>query len=399
MPKQKSSLKIVPGQDLHPAHLKRVIETSQAYTEEVNRSRIVYPDPDTVDFTSGGDELRQYQVTPQGFLSNSLGEELRQDAKGKKGGSKLPNPQQVLTEIRKYYQDAPLAGMNGNLILGELNLEFGDASKAKYFRESYIEILLHLHLLAVEEVDASWTNAMVQYMQQATGLNYLGFTSTANTRNQAVGFLVHPRLEVLKGPIEYSQVASVQGVPDLRPAYRLDLRDRTTGVEFSATVVHLKSMRGGPLATSAIRYKQLDILQKLLGPKYSGFVVGDLNWILTDKSLKDGDPLLNAGFQLFAPNDSTPTQAMGSRIDGWFFKSLSRQFRLYKVRAFWQNKQITRAFTDHGQTEGQLIFCEAQYQVGSEPNPGCADQNEPPSQVEPAELIRLPSFPSGSQTD
>lgn len=386
--KHKHSLCVVPGQDLHPCHLKKVIAASKAYTEEVNANRIVYPDPATIDFDS---EEAEFQVSPSGFISNALG--LAQRAKANKGGGgqgkpKLPNPQTVLTEIRKYYQGLPAAGTKGNLILGEFNAEFGDSSKARYFKDSYIEIASHVHLLGVIEVDAGWVNDVAGYV------GYKAFTSTANTRNQAVGFLVHPRLEVVKGPIEYMQVGTVQGVPDLRPAFRLDLRDTTTGEEFSATVVHLKSMRGGPQATSAIRYKQLDILQKLLGPNYKGFVFGDMNYILTDKTLTDGDPLLKNGFTFFMPNDKTPTQSMGSRIDGWFHKGLTRQFSLYQVRRFYDNPKITRAFGDHAETQGQLIFCEAQYQVGKEPNPGCpggASDNSLPVDVQPQGIV-IPSI-------
>ncbi len=370
----KKNLKIVLGEDLHPAHVQRLVKTSQAYTEKVNESRIEYPDPESVDFDDDKCPETDYVVHPSGFLSNDLG--IAQRAKAKSGGSrkpKLPNPQLVLAEVQKYYQGVPTAGSNGNLVLGELNIEFGDASKARYFREAYIEILSHVHSLAVIEVDASWVSSMAQYMSQATGVNYQGFTSTANTRNQAVGILLHPRLKVVKGPIEYMQVATVQGIPDLRPAYRFDLLDTTTGVTFSQTVVHLKSMRGGPQATAAVRYKQLDILQKLLGPNYSGFVVGDMNFILTDKTLHDGDPLLNAGFQLFMPNDGTPTQSMGSRIDGFFHKNLSRKFDLYKVRRFYANPSITRAFSDHAETEGQLVFCEKEFQLSDKKaNPGCS---------------------------
>lgn len=397
---RKSNLKIVPGEDLHPAHLKRLIQTSEAYTKRVNESRIEYPDPDAVDFEGKLEEL-SYSVHPSGFLTNDLGVALRDKNKKAGGKPKLPNPQQVLSEVQKYYRGLPAAGSTGNLVLGELNVEFGDASKAKYFRDAYVEIVSHLHLLAVEEVDSGWVTAVAQYLQQATGLSYQGFTSTANTRNQAVGFLVHPRLKVLNGPIEYMQVGTVQGIPDLRPAYRLDLLDTTSGAKFSATVVHLKSMRGGPAATSAVRYKQLDILQKLLGPNYSGFVVGDLNYILTDKTLTDGDPLKNAGFQLFAPNDTTGTHAMGSRIDGWFYKNLSRQFRVYRVRRFYANPNITRAFCDHAQTEGQLVFCESQLQVGNGPNPGCAgnDESNFPVDVGPEEAkLRLSALPQADKS-
>lgn len=394
----KQQLAIIPGHDLHPAHLKRLIKISQEYTQRVNESRIEYPDPDSIDFGADSDDTN-YLVHPSGFLSNGLGLELR-SKKNKVGGGKpkLPNPQQVLAEVQKYYKGVPTASTKGNLVLGELNVEFGDASKAKYFREAYCEILSHVHSLAVEEVDASWVTAMVGYIQQATGLAYQGFTSTANTRNQAVGILLHPRLKVVNGPIEYMQVATVQGVPDLRPAYRFDLLDTTTGVTFSQTVVHLKSMRGGPAATGAIRYKQLEILAKLLGPNYSGFVVGDMNYKIGDPSVNDGDPMLKAGYQLFMPADKTPTQAMGSRIDGWFFKNLSRQFRLYRVRGFYANPNITRAFGDHAQTEGQLVFCESQFQLDNSPNPGCPggkDESNLPVEVtgETSEL-RMKAFPS-----
>ncbi len=384
-----SKLKIVHGEDLHPAHLRRIIKASEEYTRRVNESRIEYPDPDTIDFSSD-DAKAIYTVHPNGFLTNVLGVSNRAKRPGASDGGKpkLPNPQVVLKEVQKYYQGVPLAGMTGNLVLGELNVEFGDAPKAKYFREAYVEILSHLHILAVEEVDSSWVDSMVQFMQQSTGVTYKGFTSVANTRNQAVGILIHPRLQVLKGPIEYAEVGNVQGVPDLRPAYRVDLKDTTTGVEFSVTVVHLKSMRGGPAATSAIRYKQLEILARLLGPNYSGFVVGDLNYILTDKTLKDGEPMKNAGYELFVPDDTTGTHAMGSRIDGWFYKNLSRKFTFYKVRQFFANPQITRAFTDHGQTEGQLVLCESQLEVGK-PNAGCPGANDQTgsSQVVPVDRV------------
>lgn len=398
---RKHALTIVPGEDLHPAHVQRLIKVSNEYTKRVNESRIVYPDPDSINFDNEDDAQIDFQVHPSGFLTNELGADLR--AKKTKGGGgkkpKLPNPQTVLAEVQKYYKGVPVASTKGNLVLGELNVEFGDSSKAKYFREAYIEILSHVHLLAVEEVDSGWVTDMTQYVNQATGLNYQGFTSTANTRHQAVGLIIHPRLEVVKGPIEYMQVATVQGVPDLRPAYRFDLRDTTTGVTFSVTVVHLKSMRGGPAATGAVRYKQLDILQKLLGANYSGFVVGDLNYIITDPKITDGDPLKNAGFQLFMPNDTTPTQAMGSRIDGWFFKNLSRKFSLYKVRRFYANPSITRALSDHGQTEGQLIFCESQFQLGNSPNAGCSKGDEANNtvDVEATDDVRFAPLPGAKR--
>lgn len=390
-------LTIVPGEDLHPAHVQRLIKVSLEHTQRVNASRITYPDPESIDFALADGEVSEYEVHPSGFLTNDLGVNLRAKKKGGGNGNKpkLPNPQTVLAEVQKYYLGSPAAGMKGNLVLGELNVEFGDTSKAKYFRDAYVEIGSHLHTLAVEEVDAGWVDAVASYLSQATGFQYQGFTSTANTRNQAVGIIVHPRLKVVAGPIEYMQIATVQGIPDLRPAFRVDLLDTTTGITFSQTVLHLKSMRGGPAATGAIRYKQLDILQKLLGPKYSGFVLGDLNYKITDPTVTDGDPLKNAGYQLFMPNDTTATQAMGSRIDGWFFKNLSRQFELYQVRRFYANPNITRAFCDHAETEGQLVFCETQFQLSNSPNPGCSasGHSNPAVDVATQDLIHFAPLP------
>lgn len=403
---RKHALTIVNGEDLHPAHVQRLVKLSQEYTQRVNQNRIAYPDPDTLDFSDDSAGDFDFEVHPHGFLTTP--QSAKQSSGKNKGGKagkggngvkatggsgkgKLPNPQTVYTEVQKYYHGKPLAGMTGNLVLGELNVEFGDSSKAKYFREAYVEILSHLHALAVEEVDAGWVSDVADYVSQATGLKYQGFTSTANTRNQAVGIILHPRLKVLAGPIEYMQIATVQGIPDLRPAYRVDVQDTATGAKFSITVLHLKSMRGGPAATGAVRYKQLDILQKLLGANYSGFVVGDMNFIITDKKLTDGDPLKNNGYTLFMPNDTTATQAMGSRIDAWFYKNLPNQFKFYQVRRFYANPLITRAFGDHAETEGQLVFCESQFRLDSKvPNAGCpggVDEGSVPVDVQPSDGV------------
>lgn len=387
--KKKQSLAIVAGEDLHPAHLAKVIRASEEYTKKVNARRIEFPDPDTINWDS---EEAEFQLDSSGFLSNALGIKSRkQKSKGGGGGNqpKLPNPQTVLTEVLKYYQGLQPVGMKGNLVLGEFNAEFGDSSKAKYFKGAYTEIFSRLHLVAVIEVADGWVNDVAGF------LGYKGFTSKANTRNQAVGFLVHPRLEVIGAPVEYDAVASVQGVPDLRPAFRINLRDTVTGEEFSVTNLHLKSMRGGAAATSVIRRKQMDILAKALGPNYKGFVTGDMNFILDDPKVTDGEPLKNAGFQLFMPSDHTPTQSMGSRIDGWFFKNLKRQFRFYQVRRFYANPQITRAFGDHAETQGQLVFCESQFQDGKQPNAGCqggADDSDFPIDVQPQNNVHFPQI-------
>jgi hypothetical protein len=190
---------------------------------------------------------------------------------------------------------------------------------------------------------------------------YTAHVSAANNRQQAVGFLVHKRLKVLK-VTEYSNVAQVFGIPDLRSAFRLDLEDTTTGIKFSVVVVHLKSMRGGEPKTAPVRTKQCQELVKSLGngniaslPAYGNLLVfpwfknPKLGRSLTDHALlritlrldkvtctsngliliagdwnskldtaHDLDPLYQAGWLLAYKSDRTGTQIMGpSRLDGY----------------------------------------------------------------------------------
>lgn len=374
--KSGGTTQIVLGKDLPAAHLSRLIRTSQEYTERVNAQRIEWPDPDTIDFDSDNadEKLLEYQIDPKGFLSNELGIKNRTRKGGSKGGGKpkLPKPADVLAEVKKSFANIPYAGMKGNLLVGEFNGEFLDLAKAKYFRDAYVEMFSHFHVVFLEEVEAAGVHQIASDLT-AAGFPYKGYCSTANTRNQAVGFLVHSRFKVVGGPTEYPQVGNVQGIPDLRPAYRLDLEDTVTGERFSVVVLHLKSMRGGSQVTAAVRYKQLDILQNLLGPNFVGIVGGDMNFILDDPKLKDGDPLKNNGYTLFMSNDHTATQSMNSRIDGWFMKGMTRKVSLYQVRAYFRKPTVTRAFSDHALLACQIVLCEsiAQYDSNT-PNPGCS---------------------------
>ncbi|MBY0359571.1 MAG: endonuclease/exonuclease/phosphatase family protein [Candidatus Obscuribacterales bacterium] len=367
MAKNGKHLEVRLGEDLPPQHLQRLIAQSKAYTEQVNRNRIVYPDPDAVDLDSAEAE---FEIDPQGFLSNDIGKRIRNKRKSQKGGGggskpKLPNPQVVLAEVQKTFANLPVASTKGNLQFLEFNAEFGDASKAKYFKDVYIEMFTRGHLIFLSEVDAAFVSAVAGYC------NYTGYCSTANTRGQAVAFLVHPRFKLVGQPVEYQQVATVQGIPDLRPAYLLELEDTTTGVKAKYVVLHLKSMRGGPKVTAAVRYKQMQILEQLLGQSFDGLVAGDMNFILSDPKVTDGDPLKNSGYTLIAAGDSTPTQSMGSRIDGFFGKGTGGNVSFYQVRAYWKNPQITRAFSDHALTSVQKVICDPKHQLGAKPNAGC----------------------------
>lgn len=372
--------KIVIGEDLPEHHVRRLIELSRQHTAAVNANRIEWPDPATVDFDNPGPEL-EFDLHDNGFLTNELGvsqrkqRQRRQRRGGNRGGKgankgggqgkpKLPNPSDVLAEVKKSFAKLPYASTKGNVQTAEFNAEFGDSSKARYFKDAYVEMFSHFHIVYLSEVDAGFVADVAQY------LGYAGYCSTANTRAQAVGFLVHPRFQIVGQPIEYMQVASVQGIPDLRPAYRIKLKDTTTGEEEEHVVVHLKSMRGGPKATAAVRYKQLQVLEGLLGANFDGMVAGDMNFILDDPTVTDGDPLKTNGYSLIAPNDHTATQSMGSRIDGYFGKGNKGKVKFYQVRAYWRHPKVTRAFSDHALTCVQRVVTTSQLDATT-PNAGC----------------------------
>jgi hypothetical protein len=168
--------------------------------------------------------------------------------------------------------------------------------------------------------------------------------SRDNSRGQAVGFLVNNRLKVL-GTQSYEEVANVHNIPDLRPAFRIDLQDTSTGERFSAVAVHLKSMRGGPEQTAPVRTEQAAKLATALGPKFSGVIAGDWNTFL-DKS-HELDPLVKAGFKILNPGDHSSTQAMGGRLDGFLVKDMPGKFTDPVARPFFQNPLITRGLSDH----------------------------------------------------
>lgn len=232
-----------------------------------------------------------------------------------------------------------MATAKGDLIFGEWNMEFLTLDKAVYFADSYKHVVPRHNLMFVEEANAEGLGKVAK----DNGYNFE--ISRDNSRGQAVGFLVHPRLKVL-GTSTYEEIANVNNIPDLRPAFRVDLQDSVTGEKFSAVTVHLKSMRGGPDQTAPVRTEQAQRLAKVLGPNFSGIIAGDWNTFLNNtKELK---PLTDAGFKILNPTDATSTQAMGGRLDGFLYKNLPWTMSNPEVRPFFQNPKITRGLSDHG---------------------------------------------------
>lgn len=318
-----------------PTDINRLIAESRDYSDWVKQNKVQYP---TVEEFA---KMSKDEIAARGFLHpdlhqlESIGDLI--DALKDRKPRPLPDAKVVASEVREAVKHMPQAGPKGDLILGEWNMEFLDASKAKYFAETYKEVVPRHHMLFVIEADKGGL------AQIARDNAYKFEISEANSRGQAVGFLINDRLKV-NGTKSYAEVANVKGIPDLRPAFRVDFTDSASGKDASAVVVHLKSMRGGPEQTAPVRAAQAAILANVLGPNFKGVVGGDFNTFL-DRT-KEMDPLVKAGFKLLNPNDANSTQAMGGRLDGFYVKGMEG-FSDPQTLPFWKNKNITRGLSDH----------------------------------------------------
>ncbi|MBC7999963.1 MAG: hypothetical protein IAF58_18555 [Leptolyngbya sp.] len=389
-----------------PAWLKKIGDESRAHTENVLASKVEHPDPDEVDFdnldldalnalgftgkVSSQDLMESLGVTRRIVLGKTFDPVLYARGRGRKGrrnrgnqggnqgnqggkqgaqgggkkpkgggGRALPKPSDVDTVVSQYLTGLSDVGMEGDLVIGEFNMEFLDAAKVKLFQQTYEKIVKKFHIIGCVEVDSGGLQAIANAVPE-----YTAYTSVANTRNQAVGFLVHKRFKVLSVK-SIDAVANVSGVPDLRPAYCLELEDLTSGAVFTVVVVHLKSMRGGPAQTGPVRYKQCQILANALGKDFSGIILGDFNTFLNNSP--DYAPLINAGFKLLNPTSTAGTHSMKSRLDGYFFMSLPHKLGKYGNRQIWANQVFGRGFSDHSLLSALMLICGAK----GETNPAC----------------------------
>lgn len=341
-------------EQLRPQDLAKLIKAEQAYTAHVLATRPVYPDS-----PKHFDKLSDAQVKKLGFLGKQDivspddlsgvlfakgGKKGKGKGKGGPGNRALPNPQAVLTAVQALYGNrrvvAGAAGMKGDLVMFEQNFEFGDPTKAKYFQDSYKVMVERAHLIFCSEVDPGFVSHLASLVP-----GYSAYTCKPNTRNQAVGFVVHDRFEVLK-VTSHDAVANVQGVPDLRPAYELELKDKVTGKVRKYIVIHLKSMRGGPQVSGVVRRNQCKILAHILQGAKAVLIAGDWNTFLD--SSNDIDPLKQAGFKVVDPTDTRATHTMGGRLDGYVEFGMTSDvgtpdvFELNRLQGL-----PVRAITDH----------------------------------------------------
>jgi hypothetical protein len=309
------------------------------------------PSPTVLKLLSGMKSTKQdgtrYKVPSEllhGLLNLNLPDP--QAAKGGRsggggGGNKVPSPQLAEQVYKQLLAGVPKAGYNDNLAVIIQNGEFLNASKASFYLEVWKMIQETAHIGMWIECDL----AALTVIGKALGYGY--FACKANSRGQGVGFLVHPRLKLLSAPETIWEIAWVanRSIADLRPGYRLHVKDTVSGEEFYIMVMHPKSMRGGMNQTSPIRVEQFDEAVKANQGLSPIILAGDLNCILPNTS--DIQPLIKANYKLVLPTDTTATQSMGSRLDGALTLLLKLLIGHYQVFNGWKNKQIGRGVTDH----------------------------------------------------
>jgi hypothetical protein len=236
------------------------------------------------------------------------------------------------------------------LEIGTHNAAFGNQEKALDFLPVYREFVARHHLLAWQEVDGPFLDTVAEAAN-----DYTAYCTTPNSRGQAIGFTVHKRLQVVSQQI-YSQLQNINGIPDLRPALRLNLLDTLTGLKMAATVVHYKSNYGGVRANIPVRRQQALVHAECMQIRDEFAVcLGDFNHQL--ELCSDADPLRADGFKLFPQYDRANTHAFGERLDGMFVKNVPANVKIthYKVRNFWRNSKIGCVLSDHGLLSWRII--------------------------------------------
>jgi hypothetical protein len=240
--------------------------------------------------------------------------------------------------VSQLVECTPHAADTGQLLMAAHNVQFGNIEKALLYHRAYEYMFSRAHLIFLEEVDPDFCRAA------AGAIDYKWYASRVNSRGQGLGFLLHPRLEVIGPPVTLESIADVHHIPDLRPGFMLHLKDTHSGVQLDALAVHLKSMRGGPY-THGVRYAQTTALAKLVSD-HPTIVGGDWNFFLNQHE-REMAPLQHAGFQLVDPESNLPTQEFGGRLDGFMTRNMPCTFSNCETFNFWQCLP-NRSFSDHG---------------------------------------------------
>jgi hypothetical protein len=209
--------------------------------------------------------------------------------------------------------------------------------------------------------------------------------SHRNKREQACGFLFHPRLEWIgQAPLYHDYLLDVPGHPEyketMRPALQRRVRDRVTGFVFDVINFHGKSNLGGPDQTRPTREWQFTKMMENLatqktkspwtarennapapstteGAKVALAPADDNAWALPlGAVLLGGDynapiekpetteilPVLNAGFERVSTPDlrwSYQYKGNGGQFDGFFVRDVPGMVKECFIPLFSDNRR------------------------------------------------------------
>lgn len=271
----------------------------------------------------------------------------------KKGGGRertLMNPQLVHQLIKNRIAASGLkpVGLNGPVVRAVHNFEFLTGEKAAWFIDALAEIIPLAHIWSLAEV----TDAGVKKIAERTGYEYV--VSVGNNRGQRVALMWNPGRFKMLGSWSIDEVASVQGVADLRPVIGVDLKDLSPDTppaeqDIWAASGHQKSMRGGEEASGIVRHLQNQLAADGLKNRGAGALGMDSNSKL---ATKQGDwetsPLTESGLLLVGPDDHRATQTMGSRLDGLWARGFPHKLLILDQLNWFEDPALGRGLTDHG---------------------------------------------------
>lgn len=291
-----------------------------------------------------------------------------------------PTPEEINEVLLGMIGAFPVVGWDGPLVTLSFNGHLLTAEKAEELKLPLTELIKRAHIVFFQETNVD----ALRILGKAThyGMN----ASHRNKREQACGFLFHPRLEWLgSGPLYHDYLLDVPGHPEyketMRPALQRRVRDRVTGFVFDVVNFHGKSNLGGPDETRPIRRWQFEQLmanlatQKVKSPwtprvnnapapsattdgaKVAlapaddnawalpiGAVIlgGDYNAPIEKPETTEIQPLTAAGFERVSTPDlrwSYQYRGNGGQFDGFFVREVPGMVKECFIPPFSENKR------------------------------------------------------------
>lgn len=274
-----------------------------------------------------------------------------------------PTPEEINEVLLGMIGERPIVGWTGPLVMLSFNGHLLTKEKAEELVLPLTELIKRAHIVFFQETNVDALRVLGKAAHY--GMN----ASHRNKREQACGFLFHPRLEWIgNAPLYHDYLLDVPGHPEyketMRPALQRRVRDRVTGFVFDVMNFHGKSNLGGPDETRPIRRWQFEQMvanlatQKTKSPWTArqnnapapsatadgatvtlapaddnawalplGAIVmgGDYNAPIEQKETTEIEPLTGAGFERVSTPDlrwSYQYKGRGGQFDGFFVREM-----------------------------------------------------------------------------